>query len=136
MPKTKKRATARKNSTKRGKASVRPARKKTSTRATAQDPKSKVRRVAKRPTKRTAEKLAPVETKPIVADAIIETTVVTATEKPTGGIVIVEEHASAPATPSASSEGVDNVPALRSDISSDLADSGSDLGELPEQKVA
>ena len=113
MAKTKKRAAARKKSAKRGKTSVKPARKKTTTRATAKRAKSKAGRVAKRLTKPTAEeKPASVETKPILAEATVETSVVT---------TIV--------TPSASSEGVDNAPARHPDISSDLV-------ELPDQKVA
>jgi hypothetical protein len=118
MPKTKRRATARKKSAKRGKASVKSARKKTTTPATAKRAKSKAGRVAKRLAKPTAEeKPAFVETKPIVAEPTVETSV-----------------AAAIATPSVSSEGEDKP--LRPDISSDLADIGSDLGELPEQKVA
>jgi hypothetical protein len=86
MAKTKKRAAARKQSAKHGKASVKSARKKTSKRATAKKAKSKVRRVTKRAAKPTAEqKPASMETHPILAEATIETSVVTAIA-PMGGV--------------------------------------------------
>src|SRR5215471_3511710 len=106
MAKTKKRSATRKSSAtrkksaKRSKASVKPARKKTAKRATAKKAKSKVRRATKRANKPTA-KPAPADTGAILADAKVGTTIVAAIEKPTGGVVVVEECASVRATPSA-----------------------------------
>ena len=176
MAKPKKRTAAGKKSAKRGKASVKPARK-TTKRAMAKKPKSKVHRVTKRVTKPAAkEKPASAESKSILAETIVETTFVTAIEQPPVGVVVIEEQAPVWATqiergdgeirergfrysgasleelndlieaanlraretraaPSTLSEE-ENVSGPHVDISSDLADIGSDLGELPEQKVA
>jgi hypothetical protein len=127
MAKPKKRTAAGKKSAKRGKASVKPARKQTAKRAMPKKPKSKVHRVTKRVTKPTAEE------KPASAESnysgasleelndLIEAANLRACETR--------------AAPSALSEE-DNVSGPHVDISSDLANIGSDLGELPEQKVA
>jgi hypothetical protein len=132
MAKTKKRTAGRKKSAKRGKASVKPARKKTAKRAIAKKAKAKVRRTTKRVTKPTLEeKPASAETLPIFAEATAETAVVTVIEEPTRPVVVVEEQVSVRAT-----SDEENGSARPADISSDLADTGSDLGELQEQKVA
>jgi hypothetical protein len=132
MAKSKKRTAARKKSAKRGKANVKPARKKTTKRATAKNAKSKMRRTTKRVTKPIVEeKPASAETMPIFSKSTAETTVVTAIEDPAHRAHIIEEPALVRA---ASEEEV--VSAQHADTSSDLADIGSDLGQLPEQKVA
>ena len=85
MAKQKKRTAAAKKSTKRGKASAQPARKKTAKRAMAKKPISKARRITKRVTKPSAkdvrpqeevvaQKAASVESKTMRDEAAIETT--------------------------------------------------------------
>ena len=135
MAKPKKRTAAGKKSAKRGKASVKSARKRTAKRAIAKKPKFKKRRVTKRMTE-PKETPASAESSSILAKAAIETTVATAIERPTGGVVVIEEHASVRTTSSASSEGEEHVPPRHADVSSDLADIGSDLSGRPEQNVA
>jgi hypothetical protein len=91
MAKTKNRGSARKKGAKRGKANVKPARKKIRTRATAKRAKSKVVRTVKRATKSTAEeKPASAESSPVLGEAATEATVITVIEEPTGGVVLGE----------------------------------------------
>jgi hypothetical protein len=86
MAKAKKRAAARKKSPKRGKASVKPARKMAAKRATPKKAKSKVRRAKKSATKPVAEqKRAPEAAEATQMAAEVETTIITAIEEPPPG---------------------------------------------------
>lgn len=97
MAKAKKRVAARKKSSKRGKASAKPARKKVAKRAAPKKSKSKVRRASatkpvakkKRPPK-TAARRAPTQ----VLEVPFETTVIDVIEEPVPGVVVVTEYES------------------------------------------
>jgi hypothetical protein len=134
MAKSKVRAAARRKSTKRGKASVKPARKKTVKRATARraarkQAKAKVRRPAKRPVKPTAKEMGPLQE--VAAKQPSETTVVVAAiEQPTPAPVVVAEAVRVTASPSPE---VKREEGHRPTGDLDVA---SNAGEMPEQKVA
>ena len=124
MAKSKVRAAARRKSTKRGKASVKPARKKTAKRATAKraakkQAKAKVRRPAKRLAKPAAKEMGPLPE--VLAEQSSETTVVAAIEQPTPAAVVVAEAVRVTAS---LSREVKREEGLRN------------AGELPEPKVA
>jgi hypothetical protein len=99
MAKAKKQVAARQKSSKRGKASAKPARKKAAKRAMPKKAKSKVRRAGmsaptsstkkKRPPKIAARK-APRQ----VAEAAVETTIVDVIQEPIPGVVVVTEYES------------------------------------------
>jgi hypothetical protein len=100
MAKTKKRGAARKNSAKRAKASVKPARKKTAKKTTkraAAKPKAKSnrRRASKSVTKPAAEEMRPLEVavmeKPVELEKPVEITVIAAVEAPVPAVVGLEE---------------------------------------------
>jgi len=133
MAKSKVRAAARRKSTKRGKASVKPARKKTAKRATAKraakkQAKAKVRRPAKRLAKPAAKEMGPLPE--VLAEQSSETTVVAAIEQPTPAPVVVAEAVRVTASPSPEVKREEG-PRPAGDL-----DVASNAGELPEQKVA
>jgi hypothetical protein len=102
MAKAKKRVATRKKSSKRGKASVKPARKKAAKRTTPKKAKSKVRRAGsggpkpavkkKRPPK-TAARKAPRKT-PRQVVVPVEDTIIDVIEEPVPGMVVVTEYES------------------------------------------
>ena len=99
MAKAKKRVSTQKKSAKRGKASAKPARKKTAKRATMNKAKSKVRRAGGNPPKSTAtEKRQPKATAgkspKAVAEAPLEATIIDVIEEPAPGVVVVTEYES------------------------------------------
>ena len=103
MAKAKKRVAARNKRSKRGKASDKPARKKSAKRATAKRAKSKVRRAGMRPTRPVAKKKrAPMTVakkaarkSPKQEPAVrVETTIVDVIEEPVPGVVVVTEYES------------------------------------------
>ena len=124
MAKSRVRAAARRKSTKRGKASVKPARKKAVKRATARraarkQAKPKVRRPAKRLAKRAAKEMGSLQE--VAAEQSSETTVLAAIEQPTPAAVVVAEAVRVTAS---LSREVKREEGLRN------------AGELPEPKVA
>ena len=88
MAKAKKRVAARKKSSKRGKASAKPARKKVAKRAAPKKSKSKVRRAKKMSAPKSAARKVPTQ----VLEAPIETTTIDLVEKPVPGVVVVTEY--------------------------------------------
>jgi hypothetical protein len=96
MAKAKKRVAARKRSSKRGKASVKPTRKKAAKRATPKKAKSKVRRAGKSTPKLAGgEKRVPEVAETRVAEMAVETTttVIDVIEEPgRPDVVVVEER--------------------------------------------
>jgi hypothetical protein len=95
MAKAKKRVAARKKSSKRGKASVKPTRRKAAKRATPKKAKSKVRRASKSATKLpTEEKRVPAAAETKVPEMTFETTtVIDVIEEPgRPNVVVVEER--------------------------------------------
>ena len=99
MAKAKKRVATRKKSSKRGKASAKPARKKAAKRATPKKAKSKVRRAGKSATKPAAKKKRPPKTAARkaprqVAEVPVETTIIDVIEEPVPGVVVVTEYES------------------------------------------
>ena len=99
MAKAKKRAAGRKKSSRRGKASAKPARKKAAKRATPKRAKSKVRRASASVTKPSAKKKRPPKTAARkaprqVAEVPVETTIVDVIEEPVPGVVVVTEYES------------------------------------------
>ncbi len=111
MAKAKKRVATRKKSSKRGKASAKPARKKAAKRTTPKKAKSKVRRAARAAPKSLAKKKLPPKTakaprKPPrqVVEIPVEDTIIDVIEEPVPGVVVVTEYESIrPATPISSS---------------------------------
>ena len=137
MAKAKKRAAARKKSSKRGKASVKPARKMAAKRAMPKKAKSKVSRSRKSATKPAAEEMrAPeaVETTQMVAEIPVETTIITAIEEPAPGAVVAEEYQSVQTVTSGLPGG--GLERGEGTGPTGHVDVGPDLGERPEQKVA
>jgi hypothetical protein len=96
MAKAKKRVAALKKSSKRGKASAKPARKMAAKRATPKKAKSKVRRAGMSPTKPVAKKKRPPETaeRRQVMGMPVETTMVDVIEEPALGVVVATEYES------------------------------------------
>jgi hypothetical protein len=99
MAKAKKRVAARKKSSKRGKASVKPARKKAAKRATTKKAKSKVQRSGMGVTKPAAKKKRRPKTAARkatrkVAEVPFETTIIDVIEEPVPGVVVVTEYES------------------------------------------
>jgi hypothetical protein len=99
MAKAKKRVAARKMSSKRGKASAKPARKKPAKRATPKKSKSKVRRAGMSAAKPAAKKKRPRKTPAgkaprQVAEVPVETTIIDVIEEPVPGVVVVTEYES------------------------------------------
>ena len=95
MAKAKKRVVIRKKSSKRGKASAKPARKKAAKRMTPKLAKSKVRGAAKRMSRRQrqskiAARKAPSKTPRQVVEA--EDTIIDVIEEPVPGVVVVTEY--------------------------------------------
>jgi hypothetical protein len=97
MAKAKKRVAARKQSSKRGKASAKPAPKKAAKRATPKKAKSKVARASTSATKpaakgkrtsKTAARKAPGK----LAEVSVETTIIDVIEEPSPGVVVVTEY--------------------------------------------
>ena len=99
MAKAKKRVATRKKSSKRGKASARPARKKAAKRTKPKQAKSKVRGAAKpmakkqRPSKVAARK-APTKPPRQVVEVPVEDTIIDVIEEPVPGVVVVTEYES------------------------------------------
>lgn len=99
MAKAKKRGAARKKTTKRGKASAKPARKKVTKRAAPSKAKSKVRRAGRSAAKPAAKKKQPAKIvarkapRPVVK-VPVETTIIDVIEKPAPGVVVVREYES------------------------------------------
>ena len=99
MAKAKKRVATRKKSSKRGKASARPARKKAAKRTKPKQAKSKVRGAAKpmakkqRPSKVAARK-APTKPPRQVVGVPVEDTIIDVIEEPVPGVVVVTEYES------------------------------------------
>ena len=99
MAKAKKRVAARKKTSKRGKASAKPARKKVAKRAAASKAKSKVRRAGSSAAKPAAKKKQPPK---IVARRAprqvvkvpVATKIIDVIEKPVPGVVVVREYES------------------------------------------
>ena len=113
MAKAKKRVAARKKSSKRGKASAKPARKKAAKRAMPKKAKSKVRRAGMSTTKPAAKKKRPPKTAARnaprqVAEVPVETIIIDVIEEPVPGVVVVTEFESVstavPISPSGGSE--------------------------------
>ena len=99
MARAKKRVAARKKSSKRGKASGKPARKKAAKRATPTKAKSKVRGAGTSATKPAAKKKQPPKTAakkaPMqVAEVPVDTTIIDVIEEPVPGVVAVTEYVS------------------------------------------
>ena len=99
MAKAKKRVAARKKTSKRGKASAKPARKKVARRAAPSKAKSKVRRAARSTAKPAAKKMQPSKmvarkAPRQVAEVPVETKVVDVIEKPVPGVAVVREYES------------------------------------------
>jgi hypothetical protein len=97
MAKTKKRVATRKKSSKRGNASVRPARKKAAKRTKPKQAKSKVSGAAKpmgkkqRPSKVAARK-APTKPPRQVVEVPVEDTIIDVIEEPVPGVFVVTEY--------------------------------------------
>jgi hypothetical protein len=97
MAKVKKRVATRKKSSKRGKASARPARKKAAKRTKPKQAKSKVSGAAKpmakkqRPSKVAARK-APTKPPRQVVEVPVEDTIIDVIEEPVPGVVVVTEY--------------------------------------------
>jgi hypothetical protein len=122
MAKVKKRAQAR-TKTKRGKATVKTAPRKTAKR-TSKQAKSKVRRAAKRVKKPAVESARPQE------DAVVEATVMAVTEEPGPTAAVVAETAELVTSAPAEVEREESPrPASDADVS-------SEPGEPPQLKVA
>jgi len=92
MAKAKKRVAAREGSSKRGKASAKPARKLTAKRAMAKKVSAKVRR-AKKPAAKQKRPQATTE-RAQAAEMPVETTIIDAIEEPTGVVVAAAKHES------------------------------------------
>jgi hypothetical protein len=94
MAKAKKRVAARKKSSKRGKASAKPARKMAAKRATPKKAKSKVRRAGMSATKLVAKKKRPPERaeRRQVMEMPVETTMVDVIEEPAPGVAVATEY--------------------------------------------
>jgi len=96
MAKAKKRVAARKKTSKRGKASAKPARKKAVKRAAPSKAKSKVRRAGRSAAKPAAKKKQPskivARKAPKVVKVPVETTIIDVIEKPVPGVVVVREY--------------------------------------------
>jgi hypothetical protein len=107
MAKAKKRVAERKKSSKRGKASAKPARKIAAKHVTLKKAKSKVRRVGLSAKKAAAKKKAPGEAAEgkQVAQTPVETTVINVIEKPAPGAIAVTEYETVQMATSISSEG-------------------------------
>ncbi|MGA8964978.1 MAG: hypothetical protein WB525_10870 [Pseudolabrys sp.] len=96
MAKAKKRVATRKKSSKRGKASAKPGRKKAAKRMTPKQAKSKVRGAAKPMSKRQrqskiAARKAPSKT-PRQVEVPVEDTIIDVIEEPVPGVVVVTEY--------------------------------------------
>jgi hypothetical protein len=94
MAKAKKRVATRKKSSKRGKASAKPARKKATKRTAPTKAKSKVRRAGKTATKPAALKKSVRKAQREVAQVPVETTIIDVIEEPVPGTVVVTEYQS------------------------------------------
>ncbi len=99
MAKARRRVSARKKSSKRGKTIVKPAGKKAAKRATLKKAKSKVRRASQRVTKPAAKKKRASKTaarKPPrqMAEVPVETTIIDVIEEPAPGALVVTEYES------------------------------------------
>ena len=96
MAKAKKRVAARKKSSKRGKASAKPARKMAAKHATPKKAKSKVQRVGMSANKPAAKKKRPPETaeRRQAVEMPVETTIIDVIEEPAPGVVAVTEYES------------------------------------------
>jgi hypothetical protein len=99
MAKAKKRVSTRKKSSKRGKASAKPASKKAAKRATPKKAMSKIRRAGPSATKPTAKKkqlpkTAANKAPRQVAEVPVEATIIDAIEEPAPGVVVVTEYES------------------------------------------
>jgi len=99
MAKAKKRVAARKKSSKHGKASAKPARKKAAKRTTPKKPKFKVRHPGMSATKPAAKKKrrlksAAREAPRQVMELPVETTIIDVIEEPVPGVVVVTEYES------------------------------------------
>jgi hypothetical protein len=93
MAKAKKRVAARKKSSKRGKASAKPARKKAAKRMTPKQAKSKVRGAAKRQRQsKIAARKAPSKTPRQAVEVPVEDTIIDVIEEPVPGVVVVTEY--------------------------------------------
>jgi hypothetical protein len=97
MAKAKKRVAMRKKSSKRGKASAKPARKKAAKRLTPKQAKSKVRSAAKPMSRRQrqskiAARKAPSKTPRQVVEVPVEDTIIDVIEEPVPGVVVVTEY--------------------------------------------
>jgi hypothetical protein len=97
MAKAKKRLAMRKKSSKRGKASAKPARKKAAKRMTPNQAKSKVRGAAKPMSRRqrqskVAARKAPSKTPRQVVEVPVEDTIIDVIEEPVPGVVVVTEY--------------------------------------------
>jgi hypothetical protein len=90
MAKAKKRVAARRERSKRGKASAKPARKLTAKRATPKKVKAKVRRAGMSAKKSAAKQ----KRLPATAELPVETTIIDAIEEPAGVVVAAAEHES------------------------------------------
>ena len=104
MAKAKKRVATRKKSSKRGKASAKPARKKAAKRTTPKKAKSRVRRAGRGAPKPTAKKKQPSKivarkAPRQVAKVQVETTIIDVIEEPIPGVVIVTEYESVRTAP-------------------------------------
>ena len=122
MAKAKKRVAARKKSSKRGKASAKPARKMATKHPTPKKTKSKVQRAGVNTKKSPAKKKRPPETmerRPVAetpVEATVKTTIIDVIEEPALGVVAVTEYESvqtATAIPAGSEprrgDGIDHV---------------------------
>ena len=107
MAKAKKRVAARKKSSKRGKASARPARKMAAKHATPKKAKSKIRRAGMSATKPVAKKKRPPETaeRRQVMEMPVTTTMIDVIEQPAPGAVVATEYESVRTTTSISPGG-------------------------------
>jgi hypothetical protein len=107
MAKAKKRVAERKKSSKRGKASAKPARKMAAKHVTLKKAKSKVRRAGLGAKKATAKRKRPRETaeRQQVPQTVVETTIIDVVEEPGPGVVAVTEYEAVRMATSISSEG-------------------------------
>ena len=102
MAKAKKRVATRKKSSKRGKASAKPARKTAAKRTTPKEAKSKVRRAGsgapkpavkkKRPPKTTASKAPRKAPRKVVEVPVVEDTIIDVIDEPVPGVIRVTEY--------------------------------------------
>jgi hypothetical protein len=93
MAKAKKRVATRKKSSKRGKASTKPARKKAAKRMTPKQAKSKVRGAAKRQRQsKSAARKAPSKTPRQAVEVPVKDTIIDVIEEPVPGVVVVTEY--------------------------------------------